>query len=154
MQPSESKTARLFHAKDDRPEMRREVLKLLLEHDIRFYAVVRNKHDLANFIKQQNRRDPKYRFRERELYETLTHELFARLRQFADVVNLVFSSRGNVTRNELLRKSLAKADEEFESTFGFTRKHTLNVEAKGSSEEPCLQGPRTPIFPSEGDTGA
>ena len=139
MQPEARKTAILFHAKDDRPEVRREVFKLLLNHDIRFYAVVRNKHDLANFVWQQKKLDPKYRFRERELYNTLTRELFGRLRQFADVVNLVFASRGNITRNDALRESLAQADRLFESKFGVRRTHQLNVEAKGSREELCLQ---------------
>lgn len=139
MQREARKTAILFHAKDDRPEVRREVFKLLLNHDIRFYAVVRNKHDLANFVWQQKKLDPKYRFRERELYTTLTRELFGRLRQFADVVNLVFASRGNITRNDALRESLAQADRLFESKLGVRRTHQLNVEAKGSREELCLQ---------------
>ena len=139
MQPEARKTAVLFHAKDDRPEVRREVFKLLLQHDIRFYAVVRNKHDLANFVRQQKKFDPKYRFRERELYSTLTRELFGRLRQFAKVVNLVFASRGNITRNDALRESLAQADKLFESKFGIQRTHQLNVEARGSREDLCLQ---------------
>lgn len=139
MQPESGKTAILFHAKDDRPEVRREVFKLLLKHDIKFYAVVRNKIDLANFVRQQNRRDPTYKFRERDLYETLTRELFGRLRQNASVVNLLFASRGKVTRNEALRESLKQADDFFEAKFGFRRNHELNVEAKGSREDECLQ---------------
>ena len=139
MQPEARKTAVLFHAKDDRPEVRREVFKLLLKHDIKFYAVVRNKTDLANFVRQQNKRDPAYKFLERDLYETLTRELFGRLRQNADVVNLLFAGRGNVTRNEALRESLKQAENFFEDKFGFRRKHKLNVEAKGSREDACLQ---------------
>ena len=139
MQPSDGKTAVLFHAKDDRPEVRREVFKLLLKHEIKFYAVVRNKTDLANFVRQQNRRDPEYKFRERDLYETLTRELFGRLRQNAEIVNLLFASRGNITRNEALRESLKQADDFFAAKFGFRRKHELRVAAKGSREDECLQ---------------
>ena len=50
MQPESRKTAILFHAKDDRPEVRREVFKLLLRHDIKFYAVVRNKQTLPTWV--------------------------------------------------------------------------------------------------------
>ena len=139
MQPAAGKTALLFHAKDDVQEVRREVLKLLLQHDIKFYAVVRNKFDLATFDQQRTEQDSSYRFSELELYLSLTRELFARLRQFADTVNCVFASRGNVTRNAALRQSLKEADQEFELKFGFMRKHTMNVEAKGSREDPCLQ---------------
>lgn len=139
MQPTGGKTAILFHAKDDRPEVRREVLKLLLRHDIRFYGVVRNKIDLANFVLQRNVEDPKYRFNENEVYHTLTRELFGRLRQTADELNLVFASRGNTTRNQALREALRQADDDFKRKFGFARQHTINIEAKGSREEPCLQ---------------
>lgn len=139
MQREKGKTAVLFHAKDDRPEVRREVMKLLHKHDIKFYAVVRNKFALASYVRQQKKIDPKYRFREKELYQTLTRELFGRLRQFADVINLVFASRGNITRNDALRESLAAADKQFHQTFGFERKHELNVSAMGSREDECLQ---------------
>jgi hypothetical protein len=139
MQPDARKTAVLFHAKDDRPEVRREVFKLLLKHDIKFYAVVRNKTDLSNFVRQQNKCDPAYKFHERDLYETLTRELFGRLRQNDEVVNLLFASRGNITRNDTLRESLKQAEDFFAAKFGFRRKHELNVEAKGSREDECLQ---------------
>jgi hypothetical protein len=139
MQPAAGKTAILFHSKDDRPEVRREVFKLLLRHDIRFYAVVRNKTDLANFVLQKNVEDPKYCFNENDVYHTLTRELFGRLRQTADELNLVFASRGNTTRNHALREALRQADDDFKRKFGFSRQHTINIEAKGSREEPCLQ---------------
>lgn len=44
MQPKAKKTALAFHAKDDLPEVRREVFSLLMKHDLRFFAVVRDKH--------------------------------------------------------------------------------------------------------------
>lgn len=136
MQESDRKTAIMFHAKDDRPEVRREVFKLLLKHEIKFYAVVRNKTDLANFVLQQNVANPAYRFNENEVYHTLTRELFGRLRQTADELNLVFASRGNTTRNQALREALRHADADFQSKFGFPRRHVITVEAKGSREDP------------------
>ena len=42
MQPTRKKTALAFHAKDDCPEVRREVYKLLMQHEIRFFALVRD----------------------------------------------------------------------------------------------------------------
>ena len=41
MLPEAKKTALFFHAKDDLPEVRREVFKVLERHDFSFYAVVR-----------------------------------------------------------------------------------------------------------------
>ncbi len=54
MQPQNRKTAVAFHAKDDLPEIRREVFKLLLTKNLRFFAVVRDKRDLAIYVQQQN----------------------------------------------------------------------------------------------------
>ena len=47
MQPGRGKTAIAFHANDDLPEIRREVFRLLSRQKVRFYAVVRDKRDLA-----------------------------------------------------------------------------------------------------------
>ena len=41
MQPEARKTALYFHAKDDLPEVRREVFKLLQRHELKFSAVAR-----------------------------------------------------------------------------------------------------------------
>ena len=43
LQAEEKKTALLFHAKDDLPEVRREVFSLIQRHAIRFSAIVRDK---------------------------------------------------------------------------------------------------------------
>ena len=48
MQPKAKKTALAFHATDDVPEVRREVFSLLLQHDIRFFAIVRDKQKVVS----------------------------------------------------------------------------------------------------------
>ena len=65
MQPERRKTAIAFHANDDLPEIRREVFKLLSRQKVRFYAVVRDKRDLATYVQQQNEREQTFRFVER-----------------------------------------------------------------------------------------
>ena len=57
MQPERRKTARMFHAKDDLPEVRREVFKLLLGFDVRFFAVVRNKMEIVRKVQEHNKRN-------------------------------------------------------------------------------------------------
>ncbi len=54
MQPAAGKTALHFHAKDDPPEVRREVFRLLLKHDITFDAVVRDKLVAARISRLQH----------------------------------------------------------------------------------------------------
>ena len=71
MQPERGKTALAFHAKDDVAEVRREVFKVLVGLDLRFYAVVRHKAALLDYVRQRNEREPGYRYRGDELYDTL-----------------------------------------------------------------------------------
>ena len=56
--PARRKTAIMFHAKDDLPEVRREVFKVLLKHDIRFYAVVRNKQVVLDKVIEHQEKKP------------------------------------------------------------------------------------------------
>ena len=119
MQPENRKTAVTFHAKDDLPEIRREVYQLLLTKNLRFYAVVRDKRSLATYVQQQNERAPGYRYRENEQYDLLVRELFRKLHHRADEINVCFAKRGNKSRSAALRKALAQAGEAFHRSVGF-----------------------------------
>lgn len=127
MQPKNRKTAVAFHAKDDLPEIRREVFKLLLRKDLRFYAVVRDKRDLATYVQQQNERDAIYRYRQDEQYDLLVKELFRKLHHMADDVHICFATRGNKSRNAAFRAALEEAAKAFERSFGFAHPGKNNV---------------------------
>ncbi|HQK77678.1 MAG TPA: hypothetical protein PKZ25_15895, partial [Candidatus Hydrogenedentes bacterium] len=75
MQPENRKTAVAFHAKDDNPEVRREVFRLLSQCELRFYAVVRDKRALVKSVKQRNRSDPAYRYNQNEQYDNLVSKI-------------------------------------------------------------------------------
>lgn len=60
MQPERKKTAISFHAKDDIAEVRREVFALLLRHDLRFFAVVRDKRRIVQLDRERNLTQPQY----------------------------------------------------------------------------------------------
>jgi hypothetical protein len=139
MKPERRKTAVMFHARDDVPEVRREVFSLLLQHDIKFYAVVRSKADLVTYVQHQNERDPNYRYRENDLYDTLTRQLFGKLRPFADEVNLIFARRGKSNRTAALQTSLEHAENDFRQRFGFERAHRVTITAEQSKDDACLQ---------------
>lgn len=137
MQPKQRKTAIAFHAKDDIPEVRREVYKLLLNAKVRFYAVVRHKTDLATYVQQQNARDTGYRYRADEQYDILVQELFRNLHHMADEVRICFAKRGNKSRTAAFRLALEKAAADFAQSFGFTHPATNEVV---SSEPPHCPG--------------
>ena len=61
LQPERRRTAIAFHAKDDPAEVRHQVFKLLLRHQVRFFAVVRDKRVIADKVLEHNQRQPKYR---------------------------------------------------------------------------------------------
>lgn len=68
MQPEAGKTAIAFHAKDDLPEVRREVFALLRDMDgLRFFAVVKDKRRVLADVRQRNAHDPHYRYHPNEL---------------------------------------------------------------------------------------
>ena len=51
MQLDKKKTAIAFHAKDDIPEIRREVFSLLMKQELKFSAVMRNKQKLLEYVR-------------------------------------------------------------------------------------------------------
>jgi hypothetical protein len=139
MQPQHRKTAVAFHAKDDIPEVRREVYKLLLNAKVRFYAVVRDKTHLAAYVQQQNARDAGYRYRENEQYDILVRELFGKLHHMADEVRICFAKRGNKTRNAAFREALEQAAVAFAQSFGFAHPATNDVLSSTPPHCPGLQ---------------
>jgi hypothetical protein len=135
MQPEHRKTALAFHAKDDVPEVRREVYRLLLNAKVRFYAVVRDKTQLATYVQQQNARAPRYRYSQNEQYDLLVRELFGKLHHMADAVHICFAKRGNKSRNAALREALELAADAFAKSFGF--KHPATNDVVSSTPHHC-----------------
>lgn len=127
MQLEHRKTALAFHAKDDIPEVRREVYKLLLNAKVRFYAVVRDKTNLVTYVQHQNVRDASYRYRENEQYDILVRELFGKLHHMADTVRICFAKRGNKSRNAAFREALKQGADAFAQSFGFAHPATNDV---------------------------
>lgn len=75
-QPERGKTAVAFHAKDDLPEVRREVSALLLRHSVKFYAEVRDMRAVLSYVRERNGRNGTYRYHPNELYDSSAARLF------------------------------------------------------------------------------
>jgi hypothetical protein len=139
MQPKNKKTALAFHAKDDVPEVRREIYKLLQTCTSKFYAVVRDKNELLAFVNQKNERNEGYKYNPNELYDSLTKELFKPLRPMADEINICFAKRGNKERTQAFQTALEKAEDIFEKSFGFRRKSEVLIKCSTPPKEAGLQ---------------
>ena len=93
MQPDARKTAVAFHAKDDVAEVRREVFATLRRHELRFFAGVRNKAKVVEYVRQRNQAEPGYRYQPNELYDYMVRRLFRNLLHKDDGYEVFFAPR-------------------------------------------------------------
>ena len=118
MQLHAHKTAVAFHAKDDLPEVRRELFALLTKRqDLKFFAIIRDKKALLSYVRQHNQRDPEYRYDTNELYDYLVRSLFRDRLHIKDAYQIYFAKRGSSDRTESLKKALQVAKEKFAAKY-------------------------------------
>lgn len=113
MSPEARKTARVFHAKDDVPEVRREVFRLLHDYTkgegLRFYAVVADKLSMLEYVRKHAEKNKNYRYHPNELYGDLTKLLFKeRLGPYGEC-DVILSKREKFDRSEPFNKLAAEA---------------------------------------------
>lgn len=139
MQPTGGKTALFFHAKDDLPEIRFQVFQLLMQQDVAFYAVIRDKHRLVEEVRARNRADADYWYRENELYDELASQLFKSRFHEADEFRICFATRGSSDRTAALQIAIQHARESYERNFGIRTTAAVTVTAALSKMEAGLQ---------------
>jgi hypothetical protein len=139
MNPAARKTALLFHAKDDLPEVRREVFSLLLTHPIRFSAIVRDKLSVLANVRRRNDRDPQYRYHPNELYDAIVRRLFKERLHKHGLYEVCFARRGSSDRTEALRTALQRAQARFAQEHGRSAEATIHVIPNSPIREPALQ---------------
>lgn len=139
LRPEQRKTALAFHAKDDLPEIRREVFSSLIGHEISFSAVVRDKRRILELVREHNRRRPSYRYHPNQLYDRCVSRLFRdRLHKDA-AYRIVFARRGTADRTTALRQALENARSNFRHKWGIQPAAPIEVIASDSAKDPCLQ---------------
>jgi hypothetical protein len=139
MQPDQKKTALGFHAKDDLPEVRREVFKFLADAPIRFYAVVRDKQVIAEKVIDHNRKNPSYRYHPNQLYDRCVSQLFRERLHKDDGYKIYFARRGSSDRTESLRNALEAARTSFYQKWGITGTAPIEIVAANYFDVVCLQ---------------
>lgn len=118
MQPEQKKTAEAFHAKDDCAEVRREVYRLLMQHELRFFAVVRHKQVIVSKVREHNKKHSGYRYHPNQLYDRCVSRLFKERLHKEDGYVIRFSRRGNRSRTRALRTSLEQARNNMRASWG------------------------------------
>lgn len=138
LQPEAKKTALFFHAKDDVPEVRREVFAVLQRHDFTFYAVVRTMSAVVRRVQSRNERDPTYRYNPTELYDGAVRRLFDKKLHTRPAFDVIFASRGKA-RTQALREHLLKAQKESRKADGTYPDAKIQVRAMPAHEHAGLQ---------------
>ena len=116
-----NKTALSFHAKDDLPEVRREVFLRLMKHELRFFAVVRDKSKVLDYVLQRNEGESDYRYNPNELYDYMVRRLFRDRLHKDDQYQIYFAKRGKSDRTEALLEALKNARKNFSTKWGIIK---------------------------------
>jgi len=138
MQPAAGKTAVAFHAKDDPPEVRREVFKVLERHEFSFYGLVRTMSVVHRSVVERNRRDPTFRYRPTDLYDSAVRRLFDKKLHTHPSYKVIFASRGRA-RTQALREHLLHAQRESRKAQGTFPDATVEVLAMPARTHAGLQ---------------
>lgn len=132
-------TAKSFHAKNDIPEVREKVFKILKENDIEFYAAIRDKRKLLGHIQYKNSTNLEYRYSQNELYDYMVMVLFRDKLHKAKNFVITFARRGKADRNKALHDALKKARCNFRKKWGKTCDSPIAVKVESSERCAGLQ---------------
>ncbi len=138
MQLSNKKTALLFHAKNDLPEIRREVFKLLKTFGIKVVVAIRRKVELAKFAKTYFQLTGK-KLTENDIYDDLIKRLFRNMLHKADENIIVFAKRGESNRNKALASAIERAKLNFEKAYNKKSDKQVKIYSAYAHEQAGLQ---------------
>jgi hypothetical protein len=138
-QPERKKTALMFHAKDDIPEVRERVFKLLAKEDLRFFAEFRDKASLAMEILNRNAQSQTYHYTPNRLYDEMVKRLFKNLLHKAESYKVRFATRGSKDRTASLKTALEQARENFRRQWNIVGTAPIEVSSLQSRDSYLLQ---------------
>lgn len=140
LQPDQKKTAIAFHAKDDLPEVRREVFHLLRNTTgLRFFAVVTDKLQVLEYVKGRNAIDTSYTYHPNELYDFVVRQLFDGRLHKDKGYEITFSKRGKSDRTKALYDAITISRDRFLSKWGKTCSADIKVSASLPANNAGLQ---------------
>lgn len=135
MQPKNNKTAFAFHAKDDIPEVRREVFRLIMAQEgLRFFAVVRDKKSVLDEINKSS-----IRYHPNQLYDRTVARLFKQRLHTANNYVVTFAKRGTSDRTKALQDALEVAKERAQKTWKVDISAPVTIQSELSSQNANLQ---------------
>lgn len=88
------KTNLSFHAKDDCPEVRRDVYSLINSLDVKVYCIVRRKLSILQTVQDMNRSDKTWRYNQNKIYDSCAKQIFKDRLHLAKENHITFARRG------------------------------------------------------------
>lgn len=128
--PSMRKTAVAFHAKDDLPEIRYLVFRLLASLEFRAQFIVARK------IERVFRNN--FQAKEERFYDHLVSNLFERVLHLHEHNLIYFAKRGSRDRQQPLVQAIQNGIQRFEQKFNTSITTKFDVLAQTPTGEPCL----------------
>ncbi|MCI0692182.1 DUF3800 domain-containing protein [candidate division KSB1 bacterium] len=129
--PSLKKSLRAFHAKDDCPEIRQAVFKLIVNLPFESQFIVARKIEKV-FTTSFNRNENKF-------YDNLASRLFENVLYEHKFNHIYFDQRGSRKRQKLLEAAIHSGLERFEERWDTKIISNIFVQSQIPSAEPCLQ---------------
>lgn len=129
--PSLEKTKIALHAKDDVPEIREKVFKLIKELDFKAEFIVGRK--IEEIFKKR------HKGKEGIFYNDLVSKLFENKLHVAQKCHIYFAVRGNKTKQEPFEDAIQAAINLFENKWGIKNDSEINIIPQSPSGELCLQ---------------
>lgn len=139
MLPDAQKTARVFHAKDDHPEVRARVFERILTCDFKFFAVIKDMRAVHRYVLSRNQMSADYRYHPNELYDLAVRLLFEQRLHKQEGYRVVFARRGKSDRTAALKEQLMKARQRFSDREEGGMDPRLEIVPMHPWEESCLQ---------------
>ncbi len=128
-----------FHAKDDIPEIRRDVYRILNTTDVTFYAVVKDMEKVLTYVKSRNQKEPEYRYHPNELYDFTVRALFKQRLHKDNSYSITFARRGKSNRTRALSEAIEITRERFAKQLNTTFEPMIDIHIDYSHNVPGLQ---------------
>lgn len=129
--PSLEKTKKYFHAKDDTPEVREKVFKMIANFDFKAEFIVARKKE--KIFKKRHRGNPNV------FYDDIIAKLFTNKLHLAEKSHIYYEGRGNRKRQEPFEDAIRTAINLFEDKWGMKNDSEVEIFPMSSTGEPCLQ---------------
>ena len=140
MQPSAGKTALYFHAKNDHPEIRKQVFQLLAHLNSKVLVVIRRKYELAKTAQALAYvTNNQSKIQNNDIYDDLVTRLFKNMLHKAEENKIIFARLGKSERRQALANAIRKAKSNFERQWQKGHDVPTTIEVAPSSQEIGLQ---------------